>query len=47
MVSEELEKIRNRINMMISVENISSYEVLKASQEMDILILEYLKDKKI
>ena len=43
MLKEEIENLREKINCIIVTEGIKSTDLLKASQEMDILIVEYLR----
>ena len=43
MLKNEMEKLRGEINSMIVSEDTEYDDLLKISQEMDILIAEYLK----
>ena len=45
MSKELLEELRDKINLMIISEDIDGEELLRASQEMDVLIVEYLREK--
>lgn len=41
----EIEKLREKLNNTLKVENIDSDNVLSLSKKLDILILEYYKPK--
>lgn len=43
MMTEEIEILRERLNTMIMSENVTYEEVVKASQELDTLLVEYLR----
>ncbi len=42
MRNEKIEKLRERINLMIVSENVSAEDLLKLSRELDELIAEYI-----
>lgn len=43
MMIEEIEILRERLNVMIMSEDVTYEEVIKVSQELDILLVEYLR----
>lgn len=45
MYKKEIEKLRKKLDQMIASEGKDSEELLKASREMDILIVEYQKEQ--
>ena len=44
MLTDELEKLRECLNQMIVSEEYTYEEILKVSQEIDCLIVQYLKE---
>jgi Ni2+-binding GTPase involved in maturation of urease and hydrogenase len=46
MLKENLEILREQINIMIISEDISDENLLKVSQELDILIIEFMRKQK-
>lgn len=43
MLKEEIEIIRKKLNTMISSEKVDKNELLRVSEELDVLLLEYMK----
>lgn len=44
MIKEKIEELRERLNVMFTSDNIDYHETLMVSQELDVLIVEYLKE---
>lgn len=44
MLTEKIEEMREKLNDMLASENHSYSEILKISQELDVLIVAYLRE---
>jgi Spo0E like sporulation regulatory protein. len=45
MINERIELLREKLNEMVERDNSDGEEVLKVSQELDVLIMEFMKEK--
>lgn len=46
MVNEQIEALRERLNKMIASNSISNDELLRASEELDVLIVKAMKEQR-
>lgn len=44
MIKDDIEKLRTQLNKMLGTKNADNKEILKVSQELDILIIQYYKE---
>lgn len=45
MISDQIEVLREKLNLMIESDNRLDEELLKVSQELDSLIMEFMREK--